>query len=79
MTGFVDGSVERHGLRVGDLLLSYDGRAAAEGLDAAIRGALGREEPVRVEVLRAGSGQTLEVRPGWLGLIGRVPGVPRRR
>jgi hypothetical protein len=79
VTGFVGGTLESRGLEVGDLLLSYDGRPAAEGLDAAVRDALERDGFVKVEVLRGGTRRTLEVRPGWLGLIGRVAGGGRGR
>ena len=79
VTGFVTGTAERMGLEVGDLLLAYDGRSAAEDLNGAIRGALGRDGFVKVDVVRSGARQTLEVRPGWLGLIGRVVSGPRGR
>ena len=79
VTGFVSGAAQGDGLEVGDVVISYDGRAAAEGLNAAIRAALDRDLSVRVEVLRAGARQTLDVQPGWLGLIGRVVHAPDDR
>jgi hypothetical protein len=72
VTGFVGGQERSGPLEVGDLVLSYDGRSAADELDAAVRGALHREGPVRVVVSRAGARHVVEVAPGWLGLIGRV-------
>jgi hypothetical protein len=79
VTGFVNGSTSSRGLEVGDLLVSYDGRSAAEELNAAVRDALKRDGPVKVELLRAGARVKLDVAPGWLGLIGRVARAPDRR
>jgi hypothetical protein len=79
VTGFVDGSTESRGILVGDLLATYDGRDAARDLGPAIRAALERDGFVPIVLLRAGARRTIEVRPGWLGLIGRTvrDGRPR--
>jgi hypothetical protein len=79
VTGFVTGAAEGHGLEVGDVVVRYDGSLAAMGLDGAIRKALDRGAPVQVEVLRGAARQTLDLQPGWLGLIGRVVEARRDR
>lgn len=79
VAGFVDGSLRLRGIEVGDLLLTYDGQPAEDGLNAAIGAALGREGTVKVELLRSGATQTVDMKPGWPGLIGRIVHVVEER
>jgi hypothetical protein len=72
VTGFVNGKAEHRGLAAGDVLLTYDGRDAASDLEGAVRDALERDGFIPVEVLRGGERRVVEVRAGWLGLLGRV-------
>jgi hypothetical protein len=67
-----DGAADSAGIKAGDVLVSYGGRAVAT--DAELRReiqAVTTQEPVPVVVVRDGRSQTMHVKPGRLGLTSR--------